>query len=90
MSDGAGVLLIDVKGSYFEIDEGGLDVGVAHQPHERGEADAGAHHVGGEGVAETVRVGLLNPGGAPMIAEQRAQTGRRHAGSAGAALEGDE
>jgi hypothetical protein len=29
---------------------GGFDVGVAHQLHQRGQADARAHHIRGEGV----------------------------------------
>jgi hypothetical protein len=47
-------------------------VGVPHEPHERRQADAGAQHIGGKGVAETVRVGAFHAGGLAMVAEQGA------------------
>jgi hypothetical protein len=51
---------------------GGFDVGVAHQLHQRRQADAGAHHIRGEGVSEPVGIGQLDAGGAAMMAEQGA------------------
>jgi hypothetical protein len=68
---GAGILKIDVLRGDLHIVQGGFDVGVAHQLHESGQADAGAHHIRGEGVPEAVRVGLY-AGGAAMMAEQGA------------------
>ena len=58
---GAGVLKIDVLRGDLHIVQGGFDVGVAHQLHQRGQADAGAHHIRGEGMSEAVRVGQLTP-----------------------------
>ena len=69
---GAGVLKIDVLRRDLHIVQSGLDVGVTHQLHECGQADAGAHHIGGEGVSEPVRVGELDAGSAAMMAEQGA------------------
>ena len=40
----------------------GFDVGVAHKLHQRGQADAGAHHVRGEGMSEPVGIGQLDAG----------------------------
>jgi hypothetical protein len=51
---------------------GGLDVGVAHQLHQRRQADAGSHHIRGKCVPKTVWVGELDAGSAAMMAEQRA------------------
>jgi hypothetical protein len=59
LSGGPRKLLINVQGSYFDIDEGGLNIGVPHQAHEGGKADAGAHHVGGEGVPKGLLVLLM-------------------------------
>ena len=41
----ARVLEVDVLRSDLDIQQRGLDVGVAHQAHKRREADAGPHHV---------------------------------------------
>ncbi len=58
-----GVLEIDILRRDLHVVHSGLDVGMAHQLHQRGQADACAHHVRGEGVPEPVRVGKLNAGG---------------------------
>ncbi|HEY6308718.1 MAG TPA: hypothetical protein VI488_19930 [Candidatus Angelobacter sp.] len=50
LSDGAGILLVDLKRSNVHVNERGLNVGVPHQPHERRQADAAAQHIGGKGV----------------------------------------
>ena len=42
---GARVLEVDVLRSDLHIEQGGLDIGVAHQAHECGETDAGPQHV---------------------------------------------
>jgi hypothetical protein len=55
------VLLIHVNGSYFDIDKGGLNVGVAHEAHEGGKTHTGTHHIGGEGMSEAMRVGFETP-----------------------------
>ena len=46
----AGVLQIDILRRDLHIVHGGFDVSVAHQLHQRGQADAGAYHIRGEGV----------------------------------------
>ena len=51
LSDGAGILLVDLEWSNVHINERGLNVGVPHEPHERRQADAAAQHIGGKGVA---------------------------------------
>jgi hypothetical protein len=45
-------------------------------------SDTGAYHVGGEGVPEAVRVREGHSSGLAMITEQRAQSCRRHPGTA--------
>ena len=69
---GAGVLKIDILRRDLHVVQGGFDVGMPHQLHECGQAHAGAHHIGGEGVSEAVGVGQLDAGGAAMMAEQGA------------------
>ena len=39
------VLKVDVLWSDLHIQQGGLDVGMTHQLHERGQADAGPDHI---------------------------------------------
>jgi len=68
----AGILQIDILRRDLYVVHGGFDAGVAHQLHQRGQADASTHHIRGEGVSEPVRIGQLDPGGAAMMAEQRA------------------
>jgi hypothetical protein len=43
---------------------------MTHQLHEGRQANAGAYHVRGEGVPETVWVGNLDAGGLTMMAKQ--------------------
>jgi hypothetical protein len=69
---GAGILQIDILSRDLDIVQSGLDAGVTHQLHKRGQADAGAHHVGGERVPEPVRVGKLDAGSAAMVTKQGA------------------
>jgi hypothetical protein len=47
----AGVLEIDILGRDLHVVHGGFDIGVSHQLHKRRQADAGAHHIGGERVS---------------------------------------
>ena len=72
LSDCSRILLIDLERSDLHIDERGLDLCMSHQLHEGRQADAGAHHIRGEGVSETVRVGNFDAGGLAMMAKQRA------------------
>jgi hypothetical protein len=67
---GAGILKIDVLRGDLHIMESGLDVSMAQQLHESGQADAGTHHIRGEGMPEAVWVGDLYAGGTAMMAEQ--------------------
>ena len=79
LGHGAGILLVDVLWGELHIDHRGLNLCVPHQLHERRQADAGAHHVGGKGMTKPVGVGLGHAGGATMMAEQGAQPGGCHA-----------
>jgi hypothetical protein len=47
----ARILNIDVLWGDLPIGQRGLNVGVTHQLHERGQAYPGTYHVGGKGVA---------------------------------------
>jgi hypothetical protein len=69
---GTGILKIDVLRGDLHIVQSGLDVGMAHQLHKSGQADAGTHHIRGEGMPEAVWVGDRYTGGATMMAEQGA------------------
>src|ERR1035441_8865869 len=60
LGHGARILLVDLERGNLHVDERGLNVGVPHQPHQSRQADAGAHHIGGKGVPETVRVGKFH------------------------------
>ena len=63
LSDRSRILLVDLQRRDLHIDERGLDLRMPHQLHEGGQADAGTHHIRGEGVPETVRVGNFDAGG---------------------------
>jgi hypothetical protein len=67
---GAGILKIDVLRRDLHIMQSSLDVRVTHQLHKSGETDPGAHHVRGEGVPKSVRIGLVDAGGTAMMAKQ--------------------
>jgi hypothetical protein len=69
LGSGAGVLQIDILRRNLHIVHGGFDIGVPHQLHEGRQADTGAHHIGGEGVSEAVRIGEPDPRRAAMMAE---------------------
>jgi hypothetical protein len=69
---GAGVLEIDILRRDLHIVQGGFDVSMTHQLHERGQADSGTHHIRGEGMPEAVRVGDFYVSGPAMMSEQRA------------------
>ena len=68
LGHGARILLINLLRRDPHIFQHGLDAGVAHQLHEGGQADTGAHHIGGEGAPETVRVGKTNEGSPKALA----------------------
>ncbi len=52
------VLLVYVNGSYFDIDKGGLNVGVAHEAHEGGKTHASTHTISVAKVCLKQRCGL--------------------------------
>ena len=45
LSDGSGILLIDLQRRDLHIDEGGLDLRMSHQLHEGWQAHAGPDHI---------------------------------------------
>jgi hypothetical protein len=90
LCDGSRILLIDLERSDLHIDEVVWILRMTHQLHEGRQADAGAHHIRGEGVTKTVRVGDFDAGGPAMMAKQRAQSRGSHAGAASRALERNE
>jgi hypothetical protein len=69
LRDGAGVLLAHVLRGEVNIDQGGLDVAMSHELHQRRQADAVAQHVPGEGMPETVWVSFGQIGGTTVMAE---------------------
>ena len=58
---GAGVLQVDVLWRDLHIVQGCLDVGVTHQLHQRGQADAGTHHIRSEGMPEAMGLASWMP-----------------------------
>jgi len=69
LSHGADILLVDVLWGDADVDHGGLDLRMSHQVHERGQADAGANHVGGERMAESMGIGFGDAGSLAMMTE---------------------
>ena len=61
-----------------------------HQVLQRGQGDAGANHIGAEGVAEPMWVGVRDATASPMMPEQRAESGESHGPSALSAFQGNE
>ena len=51
-------LLPDIAWSELHIEHGGVDVGVAHEVHERRERDSAAGHVRSEGMAKSMGFAL--------------------------------
>jgi hypothetical protein len=70
LRSGTGILKIDVLGGELYIVQSGLDVSMPHEVHECRQADPGAHHIGGEGVAEAVWIGKPDTSRAAVMAEQ--------------------
>jgi hypothetical protein len=63
---------------------------MSHEMLESGQRDAGAHHIGSEGVPKPMRVGLADLATGAMMAEQRTESGRGHGLSAMAAFQADQ
>src|SRR4030095_5002589 len=83
-------LLVNILRSDADVDHGCLDLRVSHQLHERRQADAGADHVGGEGMPESMRVGFGDARSLTMMTEQRTETRGCHARSACASFQANE
>jgi hypothetical protein len=66
---GARILKVDILWGDLHIVQRGLDIGVTHQLHERGQAHAGADHVGGKSVSKPMRIGQRDAGGLAMVAK---------------------
>ena len=90
LCDCARILLVDLERSDLHINEGGLDLRMSHQLHEGWQADAGTHHIRGEGVSKAVRIGNFDAGSLAMMAKQRAQPRGGHAGATSGALQRNE
>src|SRR4029077_7134286 len=52
LSHGARILKINLLWSDLNIEQRGLDIGMTHQLHKRGQADAGKQHVRGKCVSK--------------------------------------
>ena len=85
----ARILKIDILWCDPHILEGGLDIGVTHQSHERRQAHTGAYHIRGKGVSKPMGVGVTDIAPDPMMTEQRAEAGGSHGLAAPTAFEGD-
>ena len=70
LGHGACILKVDLLWSDLHIEQCGLDIGMTHQLHECGQADASSHHVRGKRVPKPMRVGQRDAGGLAMVAEQ--------------------
>src|SRR5580658_308029 len=90
LGDRASVLLPDVLWSELNVDHSGLNLCMAHELHQRGEANARADHVCGEGVPEPVRIRLFHARSLPVMTEQGTQTGGCHPVTAGRPFETNE
>src|SRR5262245_30810163 len=84
--DGPGVFAPDILGGQLDIEHGGVNLGMTHQVHERGQGDSRTHHVSSKGVGETMGVGLWDLTAQTMVTEQRAEPGRSHGLSAAAVV----
>ena len=90
LGHGAGVLLPDVLRSDLQVDHGGLNLCMAHEMHQRREANAGPEHVRSEGVPKPMRVRLRDACGLAVMTEQGTQTGGCHPGAARRPFEANE
>ena len=74
----------------LDVTQGGLRRSMAHHLGQDGQGHATTGHIGAEGVAETVRVGVKYLAGGPMVAEEAAQAGVGHGLTAAGPLQDDE
>jgi hypothetical protein len=66
----AGILTPYILGCKLDVEHGGMDLRMPHQVLQGGQRDAGADHIGSEGVAETMRIGVGDRTAHTMVAEQ--------------------
>jgi hypothetical protein len=59
----------------MDVEHGGVDLGMTHELLEGGQGDTVAHHIGSEGMAKPMRIGLRDLGGQAVVTEQGAQSG---------------
>ena len=75
---GALKLQADILCGKVDIAHGHLDVCMAHEPHQDGKGHAFAYHVDGEGVAQAMRIGLVDPAPLPVITKEFPQSDSCH------------
>jgi hypothetical protein len=81
------ILAPDILAREFDIKHRGVNVRVAHQAHQSRQRKAGTHHVGSEGMAKAVSIGLRNVTAAAMMAKQGAEASGGHGLASLAAFE---
>ncbi len=69
----AHILEVNILRSNLRVVQRGLDIGMTHQPHERGQTNSGAYHVRGKGVPKAMGIGDSDAGCLSMVAEQRGE-----------------
>jgi hypothetical protein len=79
-----------ILGTELDVEHGGMDMRMAHEPHEGREADSGADHIRSESMPEAVGIGVRNRAAAAAVAKHGPQPGRRQRLSPVGALENDE
>jgi len=82
-----GIFTPDILGGEFDVEHGGANLGVSHQVHQGRQGDSSPRHVGSEGVAKAMGIGLGNFAAQAVMAKQRAQPVCSHGAAALAALQ---
>jgi len=73
--DGPSVFAPDVLGGELNVEHGGANLGMTHEMLESGQGDAGADHIGAEGMPKPMGISFGDLAAGAMMAEQGAKAG---------------
>jgi hypothetical protein len=79
-----------IPGTELDIEHGGMDMRMAHEPHEGRKADSGADHIRSESMPEAMWIGFRNGAAAAVMTKQCPEPGRRQWFAPAWTLENDE
>ena len=88
--DDALKLLEDIVWGEFHVEHRSVYIRVPHELHQSRQGNPGTSHVGAEGMAKSVRIGLRYAGADSVVAKERTKTRGCHGLAACFSFEADE